>query len=289
MLSFLSIFACIDFGDPSYVSELRVMAVQSEPAEFSPLDESLQLNILVADPKKQTAEALIWPCTNLGNGCLEAEFFEGNLENWVSVIELSEGINSFSLSLPLELGFLLSDIPEEDLPLNLTSIWILACPPEECSAIEKVKAGQIDAGKLGDPSQFLVNLPMNTASLAKRSLFLSNRSLETRIQNPILSPQTDEIPTSAPNQDNEIQISYALQSLESEGSRFSVYTSLGSIVEERGPPGSSEPMDLEGEYPIQWNSGSEPGSGFLYVIVENSDGGIGLWTESLSVVVPATQ
>ena len=71
MLLFL--WACSMSSPSTLVDELRVMAIQSIPAEVSPLDPPAKLQFLIANPKKEEVEVLYWTCTNFGEGCLEKD------------------------------------------------------------------------------------------------------------------------------------------------------------------------------------------------------------------------
>ena len=61
-------WGCFPFDPRTKIDELRVVAVQSEPAEIT-LTQEVDINILIADPKGEGADVLVWPCTDLGDGC----------------------------------------------------------------------------------------------------------------------------------------------------------------------------------------------------------------------------
>ena len=75
----LSFVACSMSSPSTIVDEMRIMAIQSEPAEISPLDPPAQLQFLIANPQNLEVDVLYWTCTNLGEGCLEAYACHANL------------------------------------------------------------------------------------------------------------------------------------------------------------------------------------------------------------------
>ena len=87
------ILSCSMSAPSTLVDELRVMAVQTEPAEISPADQNAKIRFLIADPLQEGAEVIYWTCTNFGEGCLEADLYDADLQQWPQYF-LREGILS---------------------------------------------------------------------------------------------------------------------------------------------------------------------------------------------------
>ena len=58
-------------NDETLVDELRVLAMVAEPPEVAPGAEST-VEVTVADPEGVGPDVIVWTCTDLGDGCLEA-------------------------------------------------------------------------------------------------------------------------------------------------------------------------------------------------------------------------
>ena len=275
--------ACQSFGPTTYIDELRIMAVQTVPAEISPSDDTIEINILIADPLDNGADVLIWTCTNLGEGCLEEQFYPDMSEGWVHSFSYEEPVSNISFPLNPGLEVLVQELPEDLIPFEGTTLWALACQPMQCPAISDFKAGTLDSKFLSNPSTMIADLGFGVASLAKRRLRISNRPLEERIQNPILAPAFEDNPSIKINESNGLTFDYVLNSEKQTGASLSGYSSAGSIRLERGANSQSEKIDLEGEWSLTWEGGEIPETGAFYMVLENGDGGVDFWTGLASV------
>ena len=279
MLLFL--FSCSMSSPSTVVDELRVLAIQTEPAEIAPTETEAQLNLLVADPLEEGADIMVWSCTNLGEGCLEKDFYEGRFDDWIGVYRRESLLTELPLSIPSVLGGLLSEYPEESLPFQGSLIWVLACVPEQCPIIESVKQGYYDMEALSDPFSLLNDLPFDGVSLSFRSLNLSLRPEEERIQNPVMQPMF-ETPLSMPLGESQIlDFSYSLNGVPTEDSLVYGYATAGSFSE--SDRRRTQLQEQAGAFSLEWFSSEEPQEGEVFIILENGLGGTGIWTSTASI------
>ncbi|MEC7987087.1 MAG: hypothetical protein VX278_18100 [Myxococcota bacterium] len=277
----LSLLACGQSSPSTFVDTLRVVAIQSEPAEISPAEENAKVNILLADPLQNGAEMLIWSCTNFGEGCLEKEFYADNFDLWIRTYERERLITTVPLEVPLVLSGVLSDFPNEDLPFQGSLLWVLACEPNVCPIIEEVRSGDFDPEPFSDPFSMLETLPFNGVSLAFRSLNLSLRPEEERIRNPFITPQFDLPLQLSVEESQELEFSYELNGIPNEDSLIYGYASVGGFME--SSRGNAQLQEESGRVLLEWFAGETVSEGEVYVVVENGSGGVGFWTAEASV------
>ena len=99
IFSAINMIACMGPDQETLVDELRVMAIQAEPAEvqlrdFIPNENGETanpvLNVVIGDPLETGYQLAVWPCTNFGEGCEEKKLFEDNPADWISLSEGTE-------------------------------------------------------------------------------------------------------------------------------------------------------------------------------------------------------
>lgn len=275
MLTFL--WGCFPFDPGTRVDELRVMAVQSEPAEITP-SQTVDINVLIADPKAEGADVLVWPCTDLGEGCIEKEFFSSDMSSWVQRFDYEEPVTTLSYSIPAALSMVVEQLPEELIPFAGTVLWVLACIPEQCDSIAEYDQGTLSVDTLSRPSTMIEGLDFGVASLARRSLLISNRTEEEKIQNPILTPLFSEELQQAPSETKSLSFSYELTSPEAmEGFVFG-YASAGYIVEDYSRAfGEDDITEPQTEATLEWTALETSEEGMIYVILEDGFGGLDFW------------
>ena len=273
----LMLWGCFAFDPSTRVDELRVMAVQSVPAEITP-GSAVDINILMADPIGEGADVLVWPCTDLGEGCLEAELFADNPSLWIQSFSYEEAVTTLSFSVPMEIAGVVSQLPEELIPFTGTVMWVLACVPGECDVMSQYDQGNLDLSDFSKPSKMVEGVGFGRFALAKRSLRISNRPEPEQIKNPILELDQEQELVLDVGESKELNFSYEILSLFSEAVYLSGYSSAGYIQE--GPPRGfgEEEFSMEGTLSLQWIAQENPEEGFMYVILEDNKGGVTFWT-----------
>lgn len=274
MLSMILFTACVDFTTTNRVEELRVMAVQTVPAEISPNDGPAEINIVITDPDAKGAEVMVWPCTDFGEGCLEAEFFTDDLTGWVQTFTKEQTVSTIPLNIPPELSFVLAELPEDAIPFTGTTLWVLACEPGVCDAFSQLRDGTLDKSWLSKPKKMIEGLALNEASLARRRLRLSNRQMDERIQNPTLTPTFSDPVTVQLGESRELIFAYDFNA-EADGIDLHSYSSVGLI--DLNPDEEAFPEDATtGNLFFVWQAAEQSESGEIFVILENA-GGVDFW------------
>ena len=276
----LFLMACLNFDPRSYVDKIRVMAIQSSPAEITPSDGEANLNILIADPQKEGVELLLWTCTDLGSGCIEADFYE-DTQTWGQYIMMEGPATSATVSIPPELAFVLPELPEELIPFRNTAVWVLACHLGTCPGIAAFQEGSLEKSYFKKPAKLIEELGFGSASLANRSLLISQREESQRVQNPILEREGEDILQVAANETLDISFSYTRNNPEEETAFLYGYTTSGSIVE--GQETFSEVFDVQGETLRTWQAGEEPQDAQLFFVFDNGAGGLDFWYSEAQV------
>lgn len=271
--------ACGGASLETRVDELRVMAIQTVPAEISPFDQ-VELNLLVPNPQKKPAQLLFWTCTNFGEGCLEREYYENVEEDWGSVQTVtSSPVHNYTLEIPPVVAALLSELPEEEV-FGATVLWVLACEDNTCPIIDKWTDGQPDTDAMNDPFSLMKNLPIDGTSMAFRPLLMSNRDPEIRIEHPVFELSTpDEIVLSGPKDSQEITFDYTLNRKDEEADAlFYAYATQGGF--QMNDRYNALVTEETGTFSTDWfgTDDLETGEALLMVILENGEGGISFWT-----------
>ena|GEM_PF-1748141 len=278
MIFLLLNVACFSFDPRTRLEELQIVAVQSNPAEISPSAGMVDINVLIADPKNKGAEVLLWSCTDFGEGCLEADFFAESTEGWVQSFVYDQPLHTVSFFIPPVLAPIVQQLPEELIPFTGSSLWILACEPGVCDVFRDAEDGTLSYDFLSDPRDVVATLEMGTYALAKKNLLISERPLESRVQNPeITATFAEEELVVAPNTEKELVFSYALNSSPDSDPFLYGYSAAGYFVE--GPPRGydGEEIPQEGEWSLTWQGLEQAEEGNMYVVLENGEGGIGVW------------
>ena len=272
-------------GDPTtLVDELRVMAIQSEPAEIGaetivPTIESEDpyANILISNPLETQSGFAVWTCTNFGEGCIEKELFADNPENWIQYGEIATTLNRQMIVVHPGIWGIVSEVPAEEQPFQATFLWVLACETGVCSAVDDLKDSIYDVDFFSDPFVMMSDLPLTGTSLSFRFLLLSTRPQEERIQNPILTPLFSEPPTVTIEETTNLSFSYELFSPPNDDSFGYAYTTIGGFAANSRL--NNLLVDSIDDIDFEWFAPEEEkGAAEFYVIVEDGSGGSAIWT-----------
>ena len=278
------LLSCSMSSPSTLVDELRVMAIQTEPAEISPFDQDVILRLLIAEPQNRSVDVMYWTCTNLGDGCLEGELYAEDLTQWPQLFSRSTLLTERELSIPPALGGVIDSLPPDAIPFFGTIMWVLACVEEECSILEDVKQGRIDQEALSNPLDVIGSLPFGVASLAFSSIPISNRTIEERIQNPVLVAIDPQERIQEPEETLDLSFSYSLNAQPNEDSLIYGYTTLGGF--EESSRSNAQLQQEEGEVVLSWFAPETEGVGEAYVILENGEGGTAIWYGDVEVKNP---
>ena len=290
---FLSVgtIACMGPDQETLVDELRVMAIQAEPAEvqlrdFVP-DEAGEtrnpvINVVIGDPLETGYQLAVWPCTNFGEGCEEKKLFEDNPSDWISLSEGTESLVTVPVVNNPLWGALLAQAPNPEVPLPITSVFALACEPSVCVELQNALNGEWDLDRFGNPFDWIADLPLTGTSLAIKQLPVSNGlSDETRLKNPMLKSTLEAETPLVTTVDTPLVLPFEIELFQQDEGVASIfgYTTRGGFDRNVfANNGLKMNIGEPAERFVTWYAGeAEPGEADLFVIVEDGAGGTGIW------------
>ncbi len=256
------LIGCGGANEETLVDELRVMDIVADPPEVAPGAEAT-LTTTVADPLDVAPDILVWTCTNLGDGCLEAS----DPAQGTTVGTLTEG----QLVTPVFAPAALAAVVADGTTVLPVLVWALACAPGACPPIDLAamppESGSADADTLSaflaDPFTGARDLPLAGTSLAFSQLGVSMRS--EPVTNPVILAGNDAPEVGV---GDSIDLTF---DVEAEGPTFAYgYTTLGGFD-------SAEYDVVDGSVTLTWYGSEEPGTADLWIIVNGEEGGSALW------------
>lgn len=261
----LLLAACGGPDEETLVDEVRVLAVVAEPPEVVP-GAPVSLTATVADPEGEGAEIMLWTCTDLGDGCLEAA--EPDLG--VSVGEPTDGTFTVERTAPAALAGIVAD-GETVLPLPL---WSLACAPGLCPPLELARKDRTDAETeelntfLADPTTGMEDLPLSGTSLGFTFLSVSMRA--EPVVNPVIAPpETIEVDAGG-------SVTFVVGVESADVATAWAYTTGGGFE-----AASVEVVDGSAE--LTWFGPEKAGEETVWVVVVGEDGGSAVWSTVATV------
>ena len=283
------LFACRSSDPTTLGDELRVMAIQSDPAEIGvevmvPNVESKDpmANIVIADPLEKGGYFAVWTCTNFGDGCLEAEFYAENPNDWIQVQQLGTPLQQHPINVHPAIWSIIGEMDAKEQPFKGTALWVLACEDGACPALEQVIAGVYDVGFFTDPFSMMSDLPIQGTSLSFRPLLLSARDEAVRIKNPEITPIFTDNPVTEGEESVMMSFDYELFAEPNDDSFVYAFTTLGGFAANDRLnnllTSSIDSITLEWFPPTQEEGEAKVvGDADLFVIIEDGYGGSSMW------------
>jgi hypothetical protein len=291
-MTVMTMIACMGPDEETLVDELRVMAIQAEPAEvqlrdFVP-DENGEsntpiINIVIGDPLKTGYQLAVWPCTNIGEGCEERKVFEDAPGDWIQIVEGTESLVTVPVVNNPLWGALLAQSPRPDVPIAITSIFALACEPSVCTELQDALNGDWNIERFSNPFDWIAELPTTGTSMAIKQLPVSNGlSDETRLKNPTMTPTWASDTPIVTTVDAPLTLSFEITLFQQDPDVASIfgYTTRGGFDRNVFANNGLKMADLEpAERSVNWYAAedTELGEAELFVIVEDGLGGTGFW------------
>ena len=241
------------------VDELRVVAIALEPPEAAP-GESFTAALHVGSPSLSEISVAAWTCAGFGGDCLE------QLVSRAAIAEGSAPLFEVELQAPYEAAALL--VEAEEFPI---SVWAMACEQGVCSVLDDIAEGVADADVLADPTLALEALPLSGVSVARKSLWVSNRDEEERRENPAILPQFD-----SPLQGRvaePLELAFDISGGATEG--YGYATGGGFEM--------SEYTVLDGVLSMSWYAPEAAGEYTIWVIAQSDEGGSAVWSSTVQV------
>lgn len=274
-------------SDPSQVNDVQVLAAVIEPPQPAP-GETVLAQVFVADPKGRGTELLVWSCTP-GTERPCAELVAGAAGMVAVVDEPTLGRFSLVRQIPENAASLAVQAGFEGEGLAVV-VALLACEPGLCPIISEAREALAAGGdealaealadKLADPESWMQDLPLEGVSLATRFVPLAggggtndNPAAEQRFRQP-----SDEGTPLRVRAGEAVNLRFSVY--DPNGTRVDAYgyTTLGQFDEERVRE------DRENDSVLHWLlAPEEPGTGTVWVVFDDRDGGRAVWTVPLVV------
>jgi len=271
-LSLLLMIGCGETSPETLVDELRVLASVAEPPEVQP-GATFGYTSYFANPDQDDAVAITWVCTNLGDGCIEAQ---GGTES-LSYTE-TEGeapIWTRDLSVTPTLAPLVAEGP-----LTATQLWTLICERGTCPVIDEVadldpSGAWPDAlsAQLADPTAWMTDLPMKGVSLAYQ--LLTTSLSEEPHENPTLDADGD--PPDSLKRDETFSLSFTVDGTFSEQAQLYNYITGGGFKMPSSFVSPGDTIEIEGTAP---KDGDETR---IWVVLVDGNGGMAVWTQTFTL------
>jgi len=272
VISFLLLAGCGETSPETLVDELRVIASVAEPPEVQP-GTTFTYATYFANPDEQDTVAITWVCTNLGDGCLEAQ---GGIE--ALAYTEPEGDSSIWTR---DLGVTPALVPlVADGPLTATQLWTLYCERGTCPIVDDVAGlGTTDpwpeelGESLANPTAWMSGLPMAGVSLAYQ-LLTTSLSDDPQL-NPVLEPADDVPDTLA--RDETFELSFTVDGNFSDQAQLYNYITGGGFKMANTYVSAGDTVNIEGTAP---KDGDEVR---IWVVLADGLGGVSVWTETFSL------
>ncbi len=255
------------------VDDVQILAVVAEPPEATP-GSQLSLAIEVADPLLRGADLLVWSCTDLGGGCLEAGPPSTPLGAFTAVVRDVGPTTDVAFTIP-ELA---DDLLTPERPTLTFLVWTVACGPDLCPIIDEVAADPVAGSpawravveELRDPRDWIAELPFEGSAVAYRRVTLSVRDSAQRNRNPSLTPLFVEPLVIERRQ--ALELRFATDGAE----KVLVWTTGGAF--ETGRYSVREAM-----VSMQWTAPITPGEVTLWAVAQDGLGGVARWRGTAEV------
>ena len=269
LLVLLLMTGCGETSPETLVDELRVIASIAEPPEVKP-GETFTYTSFIANPDDEDTVAATWVCTNLGDGCIEAQ----------------GGVDSLSTTEPegqasvwtRELGVTpaLTPVVAEN-AITATQLWTLTCVRDTCPIVDEIaELGPADAWpdelseQLANPTNWMSDLPMSGVSLAYQLLTTS------------LSDDPQSNPTLVATDEREgllvrgetFSLGFTVDGNFTEQAQVYNYITGGGFKMANTYVTAGDTVDLEGTAP---KDGDEA---HIWVVLADGLGGVAVWTQT---------
>lgn len=259
----LLLLACAGPSDVTVIRDVQIVHIGAEPPEAAP-GEVFAHTVTVADPSGGGVEAMAWPCTDLGEGCVEDP---GAAAGWAQALAFDGEDARFQGVISPLWATVLADPELSGFSLSQTS-WVLACRPGLCPVIGQALAGDDQSyAFLQDPVSGMASLPLDGASLSRRGVVPSLLAEEERNRSPSLG--LDGEVAFALGVGEELSFSLLAEDPDGDELTVDVFTTLGSLGPARVETSPAE---------FTWYAGETSGEGRLYATVRDGRGGSALWS-----------
>ncbi len=287
-----SLFACGSGNiDSTTVTQLQVVAIETNPPEAS-MGDTVTLDIHIGNPDGfEELDILVWTCAYVDGTCLEAQL--PDTRDWLYVGDASSGFVQITRTIPdIDLttlqAWLGDDVEWEDEDYVETSLNVLVCEGGTCPIIydawdaltyfQQESRREDLAEEFVDPSAWLSEVPIEESAYAARPYRLSLRPFEARNINPTAEARFAQASeeTLTVSAGGYLEMGFFADDPSGEAIYGYGFTTLGRFEDRRI-------QDDEGAIRHYLIAPQEPGEGEVWVVFDDRDGGVDVWTKPLVV------
>ncbi len=266
--------ACGETSPDTLVDELRVIASVATPPEVNP-QTPFTFESYLSNPEEDEVETLTWVCTNLGDGCLEAQGRGTNVHQWTTTDAAAQWERELAVSTTI------APLLIEAGSLTVTQVWTLACTTGTCPIISEMgdSDGQADLPevvqtKLANPTEWLSDLPLEGVSIAYQ--LITTSLTDEPHENPTIVPAGD--PPTEIEKGETFTLTFDVDGDFTEQAQLYSYISAGGFMNLNTFVSAGDSVTVEGTSPESGESVQ------IWMVITDGYGGIGVWTDTLSLV-----
>ena len=276
--------------DPTTVSQLQVVTVKAQPPEAG-MGDTVSLEIHIGNPEKfEQLDVMVWTCALVDDRCLEV--YLTDTRDWLYVGDASSGVVQLERRIPeIDLDLLeayaaeFGGLDEDYVEVALN---VLVCEGGSCDIMyeawdaitywtrEDLRLELSE--RLLDPSSWLSDVEMSQSSYSARTFRLSRRTQDSRNLNPSGEARFAQAleDTVVVNAGGYLEMGFYGSDLSGEAVYGYGFTTLGRFEERRV-------KDEDGVIRHYLRAPQEPGTGQVWMVFDDRDGGIDVWTKPLEV------
>jgi hypothetical protein len=270
----LALLGCgLDFGNSSVITDVQVIAMVVDPPEAFP-DEQVEITLTVADPLGRDLEAMIWMCMPVNGSCVESAL---PVRTWARVTEvLDEQATVVFTGTDLELDGV--DLDRDEVT---TVLHALVCAPDLCPIFDVVRSSGVEPDPalgeaLADPESLAREIPFDGTHYAAKSLRILLRDAEgDRNWNPKANPRFTRLASIGAG--DIVDLEFKITDANGDPATGYGYTTVGQFE-------SPKVAVSQSELTMRWlgpEDEADVQDGRIYVVVEDNDGGVMVWSEDL--------
>lgn len=254
------------------VDDVFVVAVVVDPPEVG-LGDTVRVSVDVADPAGLGVKVLVWSCVYVDGRCAEDAFLQPHERMAILDPALDEFVE-FAAPENME-GLEQGD--SASVPL-----WALACVPGDCGPLDEMSTVIDSQGAvlltpeqqsdLANPSEWAAGLGFAEANLAYRTVEASTRPVDSRNRSPVAVARFTEAlePVFLADTDEQVDLGFVVSDANGDAVYAYGYATIGEFAERR--------VKVENGVVHPWFvAPSKPGTGDIWVVFDDRDGGVSTW------------
>lgn len=277
--------------DSTTVSQLQVITVKADPPEAG-MGDTVTLDVYIGNPDGfEELDILVWTCALVDDRCLEV--YLPDSRDWLYVGDASSGHVQIQRRIPeVDLDLLEQYVGEVDGWSNddyvEIGLHVLVCEGGTCDIIydawealtywSSQDLREDLSEDLLDPSSWLTGVPIEESAYAARTFRLSLRSSEARNINPtgearFAQALEDQLEVAAGSY---LELGFYAFDPSGEAIYGYGFTTLGRFEDRRV-------QDDDGAIRQWLRAPRSPGTGKVWMVFDDRDGGIDVWEKDLVV------